>query len=87
MFKRLKLTCDEATTICDKNQYGEASIRELIKLKIHFIRCKICAIYTKHNITLTNFYKGYSQRCKEIKHCMSAEEKEALKIALEQNKE
>jgi len=87
MFKRLKLTCDEATTICDKNQYGEASIKELIKLNIHFIRCKICVIYTKHNITLTNFYKRYSQRCKEIKHCMSTEEKEALKIALEKNKE
>ena len=87
MFKRLKLTCDEATTICDKNQYGEASIRELIKLKVHFIRCEICAIYTKHNIILTNFYKGYSQRCKEVKHCMSVEDKEALKIALEQNKE
>jgi hypothetical protein len=86
MFKSLKITCNQATTICDKNQYGEASIKELIKLNIHFIKCRICAIYTKHNITLTNFYKGYSQHCKELKHCLSAEEKEALKKALEQHK-
>jgi hypothetical protein len=86
MFKSLKITCNQATTICDKNQYGEASIKELIKLNIHFIKCRICAIYTKHNITLTNFYKGYSQHCKELKHCLSAEEKEALKKALEQYK-
>ena len=87
MFKSLKLTCDQATAICDKNQYGEASIKELLKLNIHFIRCRICAVYTKHNITLTNFYKGYSKSCKSMKHCMSSEEKENLKRVLEENKE
>ena len=87
MFKTLKLTCDEATTICDKNQYGEASIKELIKLNIHLIKCRICGVYTKQNITLSNFYKGYSKRCKQLKHCMSEEDKEALRIALEENKQ
>lgn len=87
MFKSLKLTCDEATTICDKNQYGEASVKELIKLNIHLIKCRICAVYTKQNITLSNFYKGYSKSCKDLKHCLSDKEKEALKIALEENKQ
>lgn len=86
MFKNLKITCDQATTICDKNQYGEASIKELIKLNIHLIRCRICITYSKQNITLTNFYKVYSKNCKDIKHCMSADDKEALKTSLEQNK-
>ncbi|AUC85741.1 hypothetical protein CW731_10770 [Polaribacter sp. ALD11] len=86
MFKSLKLTCDEATAICDKNQYGAASIKELVKLNIHFIRCRICILYTKQNIRLSNFYKGYSKSCKDIKHCLSVEEKEALKRALEENK-
>ncbi|WP_299667144.1 hypothetical protein [uncultured Polaribacter sp.] len=84
MFKNLKITCDEATTICDKNQYGEASILELIKLNIHFIRCRICALYTKQNMRLTSFYKGYSKSCKEIKHCMSLEDKNQLKKVLEE---
>ena len=86
MFKRLKLTCDEATAICDKNQYSEATIKELIKLNIHFIRCRICALYTKQNITISNFLKGYSKNCKDIEHRLSIEEKEDLKIALERNK-
>lgn len=85
MFKSLKITCDTATTICDKNQYGEASVKELIKLNIHLLRCRICAVYTKHNITMSNFYKVYSKSCKEVKHCLSAKEKEALKVALEEN--
>ena len=28
MFKNLKITCDEATTICDKSQYGAATLLE-----------------------------------------------------------
>jgi hypothetical protein len=87
MFKTLKLTCDEATTICDKNQYGEASIKELIRLNIHLLKCRICAVYTKQNITLSNFYKEYSKTCKQLKNCMSDEDKEALRIALEKNRQ
>ncbi|QNM85056.1 hypothetical protein H9W90_12765 [Polaribacter pectinis] len=86
MFKRLKITCDEATTICDKNQYGEATLLDKIKLNIHFIRCKICFKYTKQNMTLTKIYKGHAISCKELKHCLSAEDKEALKKSLENNK-
>lgn len=84
MFKSLKITCDEATAICDKNQYGEASFLELFKLNIHFIRCKVCALYTKQNMKLTKLYKGYSSSCKSIKHCISEQEKDKMKKALEE---
>ncbi|WP_405610391.1 hypothetical protein [Polaribacter sp. Asnod1-A03] len=83
MFKRLKLTCDEATTICDKNQYGEATLLEKLKLNIHFITCKICFKYTKQNMTLTKIYKGHAKSCKELKSCLSTEEKEVLKKELQ----
>jgi hypothetical protein len=83
MFKNLRITCDEATTLCDKNQYGEATLMEKVKLNIHFIRCKICFTYTKQNMTLTKIYKGHASSCKDLKHCMSAEDKEALKKELE----
>jgi hypothetical protein len=87
MFNRFKLSCDEATAICDKNQYGEASIKELMTLRVHFIKCKICAIYSKQNTILSVFYKGYASSCKKVKHCFSQKEKEALKIMLAQHKE
>lgn len=86
MFKSLKITCDEATTICDKNQYGEASLKELVKLNLHFIRCRICALYTKQNMTLTKLYKGHASSCKEMNHCMSNDDKDALRKALEEIK-
>ena len=82
MFKKLNLTCDEATTICDKNQYGEATFLEKLKLNIHFIRCKICFKYTKQNTTLTKIYKGHAKRCKSLIHCMSDDDKLALKKEL-----
>lgn len=83
MFKKFIITCDEATSICDKNQYGEASFLEKVKLNIHFIRCKICFKYTKQNITLTKIYKGHAKSCKSIQHCMSDEDKLDLKKELE----
>ncbi|QOD59823.1 hypothetical protein H9I45_10735 [Polaribacter haliotis] len=85
MFKKLIITCDEATAICDKNQYGEATISELIKLNIHFIKCRICALYTKQNIRMTKIYKGHSKSCKQITHCMSSKDKENLKKTMEES--
>jgi hypothetical protein len=83
MFKKFIITCDEATTICDKNQYSEATFLEKIKLNIHFIRCRICFKYTKQNMTLTKIYKGHANTCKSLKHCMSDEDKLILKKELE----
>lgn len=86
MFKSLKITCNEATTICDKNQYGEASLKELLKLNLHFISCRVCALYTKQNMKLTKIYKKHASSCKEVNKCMSSNDKDALKKALEEYK-
>lgn len=84
MLKSLKINCDQATTICDKNQYGEATLIEKIKLNIHFLTCKICQLYTKQNNRLTSLYKGHSHQCKQIKHCLDEKEKENLKQKLKE---
>ena len=86
MFKSLRITCDEATTICDKSQYGSSSLLEKLKLNIHFLSCKICSLYTKQNNTLTKIYKGHAKSCKKTNVCMSKEDKEALKKELEKIK-
>jgi len=87
MFRNLKITCDQATTICDKNQYSEASIKDKIKLNIHFILCRICVKYTKQNTMLSNLYKGHSRYCKDLKYCLPEKDKEDLKVLLKKNKE
>jgi hypothetical protein len=87
MFRNLKITCDQATTICDKNQYGEAPIKDKIKLYIHLLVCKFCVKYTKQNTMLSSLYKGHAEYCKDLKHCLSLKEKKDLKVFLEKNKE
>ena len=79
---KFKITCDEATTICDKSQYGKATILEIIKLKFHFLGCKICTIYTKQNTLISkvlNLNKGGSSICE-----LSKEEKELMRKKFEE---
>lgn len=82
---RLQITCDEATTICDKNQYGEATFFDKLKLQIHFLKCKICSLYTKQNMLLTKAYnkKAVSDKAKTATLCMSDEEKDNLRKEFE----
>lgn len=81
--KNLKITCDDATTICDKNQYGEATVLEKIKLQIHFIKCKICRLYTKQNNLLSKAYHKKANDSELHTLCMSKKEKEAMKEELD----
>lgn len=84
MFKNLKITCDQATTICDKNQYSEASLLERVKLGIHLIRCKVCDLYTKQNCKMTKVYDAHASTCKGHKPALTSEEKEAFKKSLKE---
>lgn len=79
MFIKFKISCDEATTICDKSQYGEASWKEIIKLKLHFLFCKLCRLYSKQNTFLSLFYKEKAQICTSEKHTLTNEYKMELK--------
>lgn len=83
MFKFLFITCDEATMICDKSQYGESTLWERIRLNIHFLQCNICKLYTKQNNKMTDIFKMKAADCKKETHCLSTKEKEALKKELE----
>ena len=84
MSRKIKITCDEATTICDKSQYGEASFFEKIQLNIHLLFCKICSKYVKQNRTLSAVFKIKSTDCKEHKQCLSNADKEAFKKELQE---
>ncbi|MBL4605430.1 MAG: hypothetical protein JKY02_07190 [Flavobacteriaceae bacterium] len=78
---RFEITCDEATTICDKNQYGEASFFDKVKLQFHLLRCAICSLYSKQNVRLTKEYNKKATSAKVISAtlCMSDKEKEELR--------
>ncbi len=84
MFKKLKITCDQATAICDKGQYGESTFFEKFQLNIHFLSCKICAAYTKQNTKMSKIFKMKAADCKEHSHCLSTADKEMFKKELEE---
>lgn len=79
MFKKFFITCDEATTICDKTQYGEASFYEKLQLNWHLLVCKICSMYTKQNRTMTKVFKMKAADCKKEDKCLTKADKDALK--------
>lgn len=54
----MRLICQEANHICDKNQYKEASFWEKVKLTIHLIYCRACRKYTGRNVKLTKLVKN-----------------------------
>jgi hypothetical protein len=47
------ISCEEASIICNKTQYKEASFLEKMKLRFHILFCKACAAFTKKNGRLT----------------------------------
>lgn len=73
----LFITCEEAQHICDKSQYGEATLWERIKLTIRLLWCRVTQNYTKNNNKLTKLITK-----KQIP--MDASAKENLKSAFEQ---
>lgn len=73
---KLFLKCEEANHTCDKNQYKDASLLELIKLNIHLIYCLACRKYTARNTKLSKLFKK-----SEIK-TMPFDQKSAMKERL-----
>jgi len=77
MSNKFFINCDEATAICNKNQYKEASVLEKIKLTIHLFTCKTCGQYSKQNTTLTKVCEKHLHKC-EKEHKLSEKEKTVL---------
>jgi len=81
MSKKLMISCDEATAICDKNQYGEASRWDKIRLQLHLFLCKHCNAYSKQNHLMTKLLGKFVNTCDGSEH-LSEEEKKELDIKL-----
>ena len=72
------ISCNEATTICDKNQYKEARFIDKLKLTIHLLLCKLCKCYSKQNSVMSKVYDSYTNgNCKKDK-CLCEEDKREL---------
>lgn len=53
----LFISCEEAFHICDKAQYGEATLIERMKLNLRYLWCRFTQKYVKKNKRLTHAIK------------------------------
>lgn len=53
----LFISCEEAFHICDKAQYGEATLIEKIKLNLRYLWCRLTKSYVNRNKKLTHAIK------------------------------
>ena len=76
------ISCEEATEICNKNQYKEASLWEKVRLRIHLFICKKCGQYSKQNTILTQVCEKHLQ-CDSEEHKLTEHDKEVLQHKIE----
>ncbi|HHC80175.1 MAG TPA: hypothetical protein ENK46_09860 [Flavobacteriia bacterium] len=80
---KLFVSCEEATAICNKNQYKEASFWEKMKLQIHLFICKKCGLYSKQNATITKVCNRYLDS-DDHPHTLSEHDKEIMQHSIEE---
>ncbi len=80
MSRKLLITCEEATAICNKNQYGEASAWDKIRLGLHSLGCVHCKTYSTQNNILTKLMGIHTHSCSNSGHLTDED-----KVELEEN--
>lgn len=79
------INCDDATLICDKKQYKEASFWERMKLSYHLLFCKNCRVYPEQNKIITKVLAYKSEQEKESKKGLSSADKVEMKKELQKS--
>ena len=75
---KMMISCDEATDICNKSQYNEATLWDIAKLKLHLLICRVCRQFSSKNTKLTKL-------CRDSElHALSQQEKEHMKAKLQE---
>jgi len=56
MSNKVFINCKEASTICDKTEYREATSWEKFKLRVHLFLCKKRSLYSEQNKVMTKIF-------------------------------
>lgn len=82
MSKKIMINCEEASTICDKSQYSEASFLDKIKLQMHLFLCKKCGLYSEQNKMMSKIFNTHLAKHNHSSN-LSEDDKAELKEKLE----
>lgn len=83
MGRKFFINCDEATTICDKSQYDEASLFDRMRLSFHLAFCKHCKKYTRQNSLMSDVFSRFATPCERSDH-MPEKDKDELEMKLKE---
>ncbi|MEN1784723.1 MAG: hypothetical protein AAGF77_06230 [Bacteroidota bacterium] len=75
----MKISSEEAYTICNKAQYNEASLWEIVKLKVHNLFSETCRKHSAKNTKLTELCRMAQLQV------LDEETKAKMKAALEKH--
>lgn len=73
--------CKKTAELCDKREYKEASLREILLINLHVFRCKYCREYSKKTVLLTEILNNSSLKSltSDQKHILKHQISEELK--------
>lgn len=74
----MRISCEEATTLCTKSQYEKLSIVERLKLNYHLFMCRVCPTFSKQNHILTKSIQIHLKDLHKIPSVLSDVEKEEI---------
>lgn len=74
----MKVSCEEATILCTKAQYGKLSIVDNLKLNFHLFMCKKCGKFSKQNKILTKCMEQHMKKNHNGLYRLSEKEKEVM---------
>jgi len=81
---KIMISCDEATTISDKNQYREASFGERLIMSFHLMMCKNCKIYDEQNAVITQVIENKVKEDGPIEKKLTDKDKKKIKKKIKQ---
>jgi hypothetical protein len=77
MSRKILINCEEANSICNKNQYQEASRWNIVILNIHVLMCKYCKTYSSQNHIISILIGKHMDPCDDANK-LTEEEKQLL---------
>lgn len=81
MNNKFFINCDEATAICNKNQYKEATFWEKLRLGIHIFICKKCRQFSRQNAIVTDVCNKHLRK-DEAEYKLTENEKKVLQTEI-----
>ena len=73
--------CEKTTKLCDKREYKEASLREIVLINLHVLRCKTCRDYSHKTVRFTQNLRKCSLKSlsQDQKHILKQQIDEELR--------